>query len=120
MASSKRDKDTDPVFDDTEPTAPRGAVTEGRRLAHAKTKGQGKPTASEQEARLAHATAKKGRAPAPAAPEALLTADRAFRGGRTNAIVTAFLHEEKLRGGVRKLSRSDWKAEFDKFTQAPR
>ena len=50
----------------------------------------------------------------------LMTAVRAFMARRNQPIAIAFLHEEKLRGKIRKLTRSQWSAEFEKFIKAPR
>ena len=49
-----------------------------------------------------------------------LTAERAFSGSRTDAVVVAFLTEEKLKHGTRKMTRAQWNDELAKFKAAPR
>lgn len=50
----------------------------------------------------------------------LVTAERHFVARMSNPLVLAFLHEEQLRGGVRRISAADWDAAFQAFTTAPR
>lgn len=70
----------------------------------------------------APAEPRKARPPQKALPDTApkLTAERVFASRRRDPIVQAFLHEEKLRGRVRRLTRDAWKAEFETFKTAPR
>ena len=132
MARAKKDREEAATPGaPTEPPSPPEADEKpkpkhGRAVASArgKTKAKGETASpAEKKARLAIARAKKGRdrdkvRSIDSAP--LMTAPRAFVAGLNNPITVAFLHEEGLRGGVRKLTRSQWKAELDKFIKAPR
>lgn len=49
-----------------------------------------------------------------------ITANRAFIARRKDALVQAFLAEERLTHETRKMSRVAWQAEFQRFLEAPR
>lgn len=52
--------------------------------------------------------------------EIKLVAARAFITRRNQPLVRAFLLEESMKNGTRKLSRAEWAAAYQKFLEAPR
>ena len=117
MAKARIGRGDDPeVAPAREPTK-----SSGRQLAAAKKKATHRaPTAAQRAARVAVAKEKKGRPAQVIGITPLVTAERAFRSRSSQPVVRAFLHEEKLRGKIRKLTRPEWVDAFQTFLSVPR
>lgn len=82
---------------------------------------QSEPEAEPAEERFEVEPDAPARAPVKALPSAAitLTAKRCLHPRSSDPVVAAFLAQESQRG-TRKLTREDWIAELETFTQAPR
>ena len=120
MAKDKRPQDDDPGEFVVESFPSTKRINVGRELAAKRKKASGvQPSAAAIAQRVATA---RGKGPSVVMPfaEPLMTAARALMARTGQPIVAAFLHSEKLRGSIRKLSRAQWLAELESFIKAPR